>query len=139
MFECIVYATDGSEYAHKALAYVRDLTKLHGAELFVVHAYPSVSDLLGFEEYNSVVGHRIARGQEIVDAAVQELESAGLTVKAELLEGPMAEAILRVAEARGADLIVLGARGRGSFRGLLLGSTSQKVIQHAICPVLVVR
>ena len=71
--------------------------------------------------------------------AVKELESAGLTVKVELLEGPMAEAILRVAETRGANLIVLGARGSSSLQGLLLGSVSQKVIQYTTCPVLVVR
>ena len=48
MFICIVYATDGSEHAHKALENARDLSKLHHAELLVVHAYPSVSDLLGY-------------------------------------------------------------------------------------------
>jgi len=139
MFECIVYATDGSEHARKALVYARDLTKLHKAKLFVIHAYPSVSDLLGYKEYSSIVARRITHGEKIIDEAVKEFESAGLTVEAELLEGPMAEAILRVAEARGANLIVLGARGSGSLKGLLLGSVSQKVIQYATCPVLVVR
>ncbi|MEA3340919.1 MAG: universal stress protein [Chloroflexota bacterium] len=139
MFKCIVYATDGSEHARKALAYARDLTKLHKAKLFVVHAYSSVSDLLGYKEYSSIVARRIAHGEEIVGEAVKELESAGLTVEIELLEGPMAEAILRVAETREADLIIVGARGSSSLRGLLLGSVSQKVIQHATCPVLVVR
>ena len=139
MFECIIYATDGSEHARKARAYARDLAKLHGAELFVVHAYPAVSDLLGYSEYDSVVTRRIANGEKIVDEAVEELEAAGLTVQTELLEGPMAEAILRVAKVRNADLIVLGARGRGGLTRLLLGSVSQRVIQHATCPVLVVR
>jgi len=139
MFKCIVYATDGSEHARKALAYACDLTKLHQAKLFVVHAYPSVSDLLGYKEYSSIVARRIAHGEKIVGEAVKELESAGLTVEVELMEGPMAEAILRVAETREADLIILGARGSSSLKGLLLGSVSQKVIQHATCPVLVVR
>ncbi len=139
MFKCIIYATDGSEHARKALAYARDLSKLHEAKLFVVHAYPAVSDLLGYREYDLVLAHRLGHGQEIIDEVEKEFESTGVPVEVELLEGPMAEAILRVADARKADLIVLGARGRSSLQGLLLGSISQKVIQHATCPVLVVR
>ncbi len=125
--KCIVYATDGSEHARKALVYACDLTKLHKAKLFVVHAYPSISDLLGYKGYSSIAARRIAHGEKIVGEAAKELESAGLMVEVELMEGPMAEAILRVAETREADLSVLGARGSGSLKGLLLGSVSQKV------------
>jgi nucleotide-binding universal stress UspA family protein len=48
----------------------------------------------------------------------------------------MAEAIINVAETRGADLIIVGASGLSSPEGLLLGSVSQKVMHHATCPVL---
>jgi nucleotide-binding universal stress UspA family protein len=68
----------------------------------------------------------------------KEIEVAGLKFQTELLEGPVAEAIMNVAETRDADLIVLGARGMSSLEGLLLGSVSQKVIHHTTCPVLVV-
>ena len=139
MFERIVFATDGSEHARKALIYARDLAKLHGARLFLVHAYPSMSDLLGFKDYSSIATHRIANGQKILDEALKELEGTGVEVETELLEGPCAEAILKVAETRRADLIVLGARGLSPLTGLLLGSVSQKILQHASCPVLVVR
>ena len=79
MFDCIVYATDGSEHARKALAYARDLSKLHDAELFVVHAYPSVSDFLGFKMYDTILAHRISDGKKIIEEAVKELKLAGLT------------------------------------------------------------
>ena len=139
MFECIIYATDGSDHARKALAYARDLAKLHDAKLFVIHAYPSVSDLLGYKEFDAVLARRLADANKIIEEAGKELELAGLTFQTELLEGPMAEAIINVAETRGADLIILGARGMSSIEGLLLCSVSQKVIHHATCPVLVVR
>ena len=112
---------------------------MHKAELFVVHAYPSLSDLLGFKEYSSIAMHRIVNANKILDAAMEQLGSHDLKVEAELLEGPPAESILRVAEIRKADIIVLGARGLGTLSGLVLGSVSQKVLQHAACPVLVVR
>jgi len=139
MFKCIVCATDGSVHALKALAYTRDLVKLHKADLFVVHAYPKVSDLLGYKEYDTILEHRIAAGKEIIERAEKELELSEVHFHTELLEGPMAEAILNVAESRGADLIIIGARGLSKIEGILLGSVSQKVIHHAACPVLVVR
>lgn len=138
MFECIVYATDGSDHARKALVYARDLAKLHNANLFVVHVYSRVSDFLDYKEYDTILGHRIAAGDKIIEEAGKEFEVAGLKFQTELLEGPVAEAIMNVAETRDADLIVLGARGMSSLEGLLLGSVSQKVIHHATCPVLVV-
>ena len=138
MFNCIVFATDGSDHSQRALAYARDLTRLHEAELYLVHVYPRVSDLLGTKEYEKIVEHRIAAGNEVIEQAGKELEAAGITYHTELLEGPMAEAIINVAETRGADLIIIGARGKSSLEGLLLGSVSQKVIHHADCPVLVV-
>jgi nucleotide-binding universal stress UspA family protein len=138
MFECIVYATDGSDHARKALVYARDLAKLHNAKLFVVHVYSRVSDFLDYKEYDTILGHRSAVGEKIIEEAGKEFEDAGLKFQTELLEGPVAEAIMNVAETRDADLIVLGARGMSSLEGLLLGSVSQKVIHYATCPVLVV-
>jgi nucleotide-binding universal stress UspA family protein len=138
MFNCIVFATDGSEYSERALAYARDLTKLHKAELYLVHVYPRVLDLLGTKEYDAIAELRIAAGNTIIEEAGKALEEAGIDYHTELLEGPMAEAIINVAETRGADLIIIGARGKSSLEGLLLGSVSQKVIYHADCPVLVV-
>jgi len=62
----------------------------------------------------------------------------GLDVHEELLFGPPAAEILSVADVRGCDLIVMGARGQGGLRSLLFGSQTQKVLGQAHCPVLVV-
>ncbi len=113
--------------------------KSHHARAYVVHAYPSLSDFLGFKDYSRVAIYRITKGQKILDDTVAELGAEGLEIETELLEDPTVEAILRVAETRKADLIVLGARGLGTLAGLMRGSVSQKVLQHATCPVLIVR
>ena len=60
-------------------------------------------------------------------------------IHTELIEGSPAEAIIEVAETRQSDVIVMGSRGMGTLAGLLLGSTSQKVVSHASCPVLIAR
>jgi nucleotide-binding universal stress UspA family protein len=56
-----------------------------------------------------------------------------------VLEGPPAEAILRVAETRACDLIVVGSRGLGELKAVLLGSVSERVLHHSTVPVLIVK
>jgi nucleotide-binding universal stress UspA family protein len=60
-------------------------------------------------------------------------------IHTDLIEGDAAETIIEVAKTRNSDLFVMGSRGLGRLAGLLLGSTSQKVLSHAPCPVLIVR
>ena len=62
-----------------------------------------------------------------------------LVVKSHVVEGPAARSLVRTAEALGASLLVVGARGHGEVTGLLIGSVSEKVVTHAKCPVVVVR
>lgn len=138
MIKNIVLAFDGSEHAQKAARLAGDLARQYGARLHIIHAYDPVPGYLGEPYLQEVLLRRteaareiLRRGQEIV-GEVPELES-------EALEGSAAEVILRVAEARQPDLIVMGTRGLGQLRGLLLGSQSQKVVSHAQCPVLLVR
>lgn len=139
MFTEILVAVDGSDHANRALDLARELAVKYNARLRVMHAYPPVSDLLGYGELEGIIAERSRLGQAILDAALERLQGSGLDIRTELMAGPEAEAILSVAQTRECDLIVLGRRGRSQLQGLLLGSVSQKVIQHAHCPVLVVR
>jgi nucleotide-binding universal stress UspA family protein len=110
-----------------------------GGSLWLVHAFPHTSDLRGYEAYDRLISERKKAGQAILDEARERLGDASLEVHEELLEGPPAEAIMKVAQTRQADMIVMGTRGLGSLRGLLLGSVSSKVVQHASCAVMLAR
>jgi nucleotide-binding universal stress UspA family protein len=138
-FGHIIVAVDGSEHSDRALHYAKTLAEGFGSIVRLVHAFPHTSDLFGYEEYEKLVARRELAGQAVLDRGRQQLGETSADVHEELLEGPPAEAILRVAEARRADLIIMGTRGLGGLRGVLLGSVSHKVIQSASCPVLVVR
>jgi nucleotide-binding universal stress UspA family protein len=105
----------------------------------LLHAFHSTSDLRGSESFNQLVGLRKQKGEKIIQAALQQLGEVAVDVEEDLLEGPAADAIVSVAKARHADLIVMGTRGKGSFKGLLFGSVSTKVSHFAPCSVLVVR
>jgi nucleotide-binding universal stress UspA family protein len=138
MFKNILLAYDGSDYSNKALVYASSLAEQYGAELWLIHAFPHTSDLLGYEDFEKLFAKRKSAGQAVLDEALQKLDKSKLKVRAELLEGPEAESILKAAESSEADLIVMGTRGFGAVKGMLVGSVSRKVIHLARCPVMVV-
>ena len=139
MFSHILLATDGSGEAQKAQIVALDLARRYHSAVSVVHAYAHVPEVLGAPVYDSLLSERTGDGQQILAQASQPFRDAGISVDTELFDGDPAGAILRVAETRGCDLIVVGARGMNELEELLLGSASYHVIHHARCPVLVVR
>ena len=82
----------------------------------------------------SALGDRIAE-----DAAIRARELGAPDVSIQVQPGDYAEVILDVAKKVGADMIVIGSRGLGELKGLLVGSVSNKVAEHAKCSVLTVR
>jgi len=138
MFKNILLAVDGSEYSHRALNYARSLAGRYKANLWIVHVFAHTSDLLGYEDFEKLFAKRKSAGQVILDKAKKMLGSITFKVEEELLYGSEAEAILKAAENRQADLIVMGTRGFGAVKGMLVGSVSRKVIHLAACPVMVV-
>jgi nucleotide-binding universal stress UspA family protein len=71
--------------------------------------------------------------------AAQALQREGLTIETISREGDPAHVIAEEAEKRGADLIAMGTRGQSGLRHLLLGSTAERVVEHAPCPVMTIR
>jgi len=138
MFRNILLAFDGSDCSNKAVVYSGSLAEHYGATLWLIHVFPHTSDLLGYEDFEKLFAKRKSAGQAIVDNALLKLEGSKLKVRTELLEGPEAESILKAAQDLEADLIVMGTRGLGAVKGLLIGSVSRKVLHYASCPVMVV-
>jgi nucleotide-binding universal stress UspA family protein len=139
MYASILVALDGSDQSMFALNHARTIAECFGSKLILVHAFPYTSDLRDSIEYNHLVALRIKRGEEIIETARKQLGRPSIRVDEELLEGPAPEAILSVAATRKCDLIVMGSRGMGSLKGMVLGSVSTKVSHYARCPVMVVR
>jgi len=139
MYQNILLAVDGSEHALSAAHLAGETARYHQAALWIVVAYEPVPSYLGEPDFQRVVSARLEYATGILDAAVAAAGEIAGGVDTELLEGPEAEAILNVANARKADLIVMGSRGLGRLTGFFLGSVSQKVVAHAPCPVLLVK
>lgn len=139
MFKKILLAVDGSQHSDLAADYSAGLASAFKAELLLVHAYPQTSDLLGYKDFENLVARRKSAGQSVLDKTREHLAKSAVAIQEDLLEGPEAEAILAAGLAQEADLIVMGTRGLGTIEGMLFGSVSRKVAQHAHCPVMLIR
>ena len=140
MFKHILLGVDGSEHALHAAKTAADLARsLQSETRRIVVAYDSVPPYLGEPNMQTAISARMKEAEKILQKAVGVVGEIPGEIHTETLEGPPAEAILDVANTRKCDLIVMGSRGLGRLTGLLLGSQSQKVVQHAPCPVLIVR
>lgn len=78
-------------------------------------------------------------GERILATAVQKVEEYGCTYRTKIMYGPPRMTICQVATEEKVDLIIMGSRGLGTVKRLLLGSVSDYVIHHAPCSVLIVR
>jgi nucleotide-binding universal stress UspA family protein len=130
----IVIGYDGSAEAHAALEYAS--ARINGGKLYVVTAAPPVPDLLGTPNYQQFVDAAHTNARRLLGEAAA-LIPAGTDFETELLEGPPAEAIVRVADVRDADAIVIGSRGLGRVRAAL-GSVSHDVLHLSHRPVVVI-
>ncbi|RIK31201.1 MAG: universal stress protein [Anaerolineae bacterium] len=140
MFERILLAVDGSEHALRATRKAAELARtIKPQELRVVVVYDPIPMYLGEPNMQIAITARKGEAEKILADAVAEIGEVPCEIQSGILEGQPAEAIIEVANNRKSDLIVMGSRGLGRLVGLLLGSTSQKVVSHAPCPVLIVR
>jgi len=85
------------------------------------------------------INARLKETEQIMQKAIQALGAVSAEIRTELIEGNPTEVIIEIAQMHNSNIIVMGSRGLGKLAGLLLGSTSQKVVTRAPCPVLVVR
>jgi nucleotide-binding universal stress UspA family protein len=140
-WKTVVVGVDGSPSSHKALTWAADEAADHGADLVVLNVWehtllPPAGSVSVSERYVPDPSQRTA------DDLLEEIkgvlgENPPLLVQPVVKQGNAAEVLIE--QSAGAELLVVGTRGHGGFRGLVLGSVSQHVAAYAKCPVTVVR
>ena len=137
----IVVGVDESDMSKQALARALELTEMSKGTLDVVYAaYVPAAVMAAMSGVAVALDEMISGSREAVWKALEPmLEGASERVRTVDLEGYPADMIIQHAADVGADLIVVGTRGRGPMASMLLGSTSHKIVNHAPCDVLVVR
>lgn len=135
----VVVGVDGSAEADAALAFAVTEARLRGLPLRAVCAWePPASAFVG-EAFAATPDAFVAaehHAEEVLRAALGRIAHDGVEVEALSVEGRAASVL--VEQAAGAELLVVGSRGRGVAKGLLLGSVSSEVAHHATCPVAIV-
>jgi nucleotide-binding universal stress UspA family protein len=153
MYEVILVAVDGSKHSAATIQAVAELAKAFRSEVVVVHARQVVQSVIvagpdavslpvltGGEEMAMIERELEAAARHLVDNVTGELTRQGVKAKAVVASGrSTARSILKAAEDCDAGLIVIGSNGLSDLTGLLMGSVAHQVVQHAHCPVLVVR
>ena len=139
MYKKILVPTDGSDFAKKAQTHALFLAKVNGAEIIALSV--SENHFINGIKINEEVEQL---NQLLTDCCKKDLEEFedmnedGIKISPVIKEGSPAKAILDVASEEDVDLIVIGSSGKSGFDRFILGSVSDKVVNAAKCPVLVV-
>lgn len=143
VFTKLVLGYDGSESSKKALKKAIEITKHLNTELHIVGVIRpfefAAIDYIPPEEIEKYEKEEISKEEKYLKEAMEEAKKEGIIALAKVLEGEPAEEIMDYADSISADLIVVGHRGVGGFKRLLLGSTASNLIKYANQSVLVVK
>lgn len=137
----ILVATDGSREGRAAVEAAVELARDEGARLVCVHVVSALDFALRPNGAGAASPLRIPRIEEdaVLVEALELADDAGVEAQAEFLVGYPPRQILKLADEAGVDLIVVGSRGLGGLKSMIVGSTSREVLARADRPVLVVR
>lgn len=138
MINRILVAYDGSDPAKKAYDSALDLAQKYQAEVWVL-TVARPPDFAEDVETEAILEGSRKHHHRLLAQLKQQSADSKLHIHFEVAVGHPAEQIIRHAEQHGANLIVMGHRGKTLFERWRLGSISQRVLQYAHCPVLVVR
>lgn len=144
MAKGIVVGVDGSDASRAALRWAREEAVLRGSQVKAVHVwrYPLMTHVPGIVDAPIFARDDLEEeARALLDKVVSEVEAESpgqaAPVERKVVEGVASAELVRHAE--GAELLVVGNRGRGGFADLLLGSVAHQVTSHASIPVVVVR
>jgi nucleotide-binding universal stress UspA family protein len=139
VYSRISVAVDGSNHALKAFEKALEMAEHFNSSLDIIHVIDDSAYGTDSAEAFESVEKLKARGQKLVDDYKGRALEKNLKVRGLVEVGDPSQTIIETAEQNNSDLIIIGSRGLGLFKELLLGSVSHKVALHSKCPVMMVR
>ncbi len=138
-YKSILVPFDGSEFSKKALEHACRLSKTDDSEITAMYVIPRYEEMVGFLRTESIKRSLFREAQKILDEAKKTALSHGVFISATIQEGQAAEKITETAKLLKSDLVVMGSYGWRGINKVIIGSTTERVIMNASCPVLVVK
>ncbi len=142
MVKHILVPYDGSDPANRAFEFATELAKLYKASIMVVtciviHAHVDPVLSVAFLETIKLQKEDAKKDLSKLEAKLKEF---GISFQTEVLEAiSITDVLVSYADSHNVDFIIMGSRGLGGFKKLLLGSVASGVTQHSKCPVLIVK
>ena len=138
MVKRVLIGVDGSRLSRQAALFASRLVEPHGAQLRLVSVVPPVPVVQDFYGVGAVdLGRLEEAGRAQLRPVEDELRGLGANVESEVRFGAPAEVLARAAEEWDAQLVVVGSRGQGLVRRVMLGSVSDRLVHICTRPVLV--
>jgi nucleotide-binding universal stress UspA family protein len=137
-FKSILVPFDGSEFSRKALVRACELSKTDSSEITVLYVIPRYEEMVGFFKTESIWKSLSDEAERILASARQIVSGTGLNTATVVRDGNAGEEIIGTAESLKSDLIVMGTYGWRGVDKALMGSTPERFIMNASCPVLAV-
>ncbi len=142
-FKSILCPTDFSEESYRAIDYGLHFARVWDATLLLAHIihtptgelYEQVDDVVHVLTFDEATRRDKARLEEIRNTRLRGYANCEVLVDI----GDPYQQLMAIAQQRQVDLIVIATHGRSALEHLILGSVAEKIIRHALCPVLVVR
>ena len=137
----LLVAVDGSEFSDKAVRYACAMGPSLGAEVVLLHVVPMLVSATPY--HDTVSDQPFLALQKVGEDILAKAKEIAVALKCEVTElishGDPANKIVDIATERNADLIIMGSRGVSGIKRLFVGSISDKVMNQAPCPVMIVR
>lgn len=141
MFSKMLVPVDGSENSFRALDQAIFLAKSTGASVTAMHVIESPPTVYVESQklLDELLANYRAESAKVLDKCKQVANESGVKIETAIAEGDAASNITGYAHKEGFDLIIIGSRGLGRFKEMVLGSVSNKVLHHVKCSVLIVK
>ena len=134
----VLAAIDGSPMTDLLLEHCARYAKMSACDLMLLHVIEDIIPLTGIPD-TPLYKERKSEGIKILARAEKILQNYGVECKTILVEGPIAQQIVNVAEDNGIDYIFMGSRGLSGLKRMLLGSVADSVTKYAHCAVTIIR
>ena len=138
-YQSLLVPYDGSEFSKKALTRAAGMAKEEGGQVTVLYVIPRYEEMMEFYRSDSIKKSLYAEAEKILAEAKKITVDLGITIRTEIREGHASDEIVAAALKFENDLIAMGTYGWKGMNSAIMGSTTNRVIAHASCPILVVK
>ena len=138
-YASVLVPYDGSDFSKRALNRACQIAKQDNSSVTALYVIPRYEEMVNFFKTESIRKSLMQEAEKIMESAREFAAIQGMVVKTEVSEGYAPDRIAEIAKERGHDLIVIGSHGYRGMNKAIMGSTTERVILNAGCPILVVR